>query len=712
MMRKFMAPIGAFFIASTLAGFTSAQTPTLPQDMSPATSPVPDQSCLFVSEWNGSAFVNRGLCTGYAAAFGAVPLNGALGTPSSGTLTNATGLPVSTGISGLGTGVATFLATPSSANLAAAVTGETGSGALVFGTSPTLTTPDLGTPSAVNLTNATNIPAGQLTGNVAVARLNGGTGASASTFWRGDGTWATPASGAIDVGDGTTTVSPADTITFGTGLKVTDAGGGEAQVTLSGVTVDKTGSGQAIVAGDASKTVLIGAFTYTLAQAGTTGFETGWGSCLLNVGGGNATISATTSTFLGASGTTSLSVRPGDWACPTSDGTNYQTVSGVNSRGLTANAFMVGGGTGAGPSTVAITGIVKGNGASAPTAAVAGTDYAAAPGGSANAPLLSNGAGGFTAGTRSGSTTELATWTGSKTTGRCVELDGSGNLQQSSAACGAGGGTGDVTGPASSTDSNIALFDGTTGKAIKDGGKGIPSGAIVGTSDTQTLTNKTIDGANNTLTVRLNADVTGNLPVANLNGGTGASSSTFWRGDGTWAAPSGGGSGALTLIGTVTANNTSGIIAFTGLTGQNYRLECANLVPATVNQNPGIQFSNSGTFATSGYEWGMYGYSLAASPAVFTIGNLSDTHIRPRIANGTMNNSGGLTMIVDVFKLASSEPHRVMGRSFALSSTPTWSHSTFFGSFTGNTNPIDGIRVTISSGNWTSGTCSLYEKAT
>jgi hypothetical protein len=63
----------------------------------------------------------------------------ALGTPASGTLTNATGLPIDTGISGLGTGVATFLATPSSANLISAVTDETGTGALVFGTAPTLT---------------------------------------------------------------------------------------------------------------------------------------------------------------------------------------------------------------------------------------------------------------------------------------------------------------------------------------------------------------------------------------------------------------------------------------------------------------------------------------------------------------------------------------------------------------------------------------------
>lgn len=66
-----------------------------------------------------------------------------LGTPSAGVLTACTGLPVASGISGLGTGVSTFLAAPSSANLAAAVTDETGTGALVFGTSPTLTTPTI-----------------------------------------------------------------------------------------------------------------------------------------------------------------------------------------------------------------------------------------------------------------------------------------------------------------------------------------------------------------------------------------------------------------------------------------------------------------------------------------------------------------------------------------------------------------------------------------
>lgn len=68
---------------------------------------------------------------------------GALGTPASGTLTNCTGLPVGTGVSGLGTNVATFLATPSSANLAAALTDETGSGAAVFATSPTVNNPTI-----------------------------------------------------------------------------------------------------------------------------------------------------------------------------------------------------------------------------------------------------------------------------------------------------------------------------------------------------------------------------------------------------------------------------------------------------------------------------------------------------------------------------------------------------------------------------------------
>ena len=106
-----------------------------------------------------------------------------LGTPASGTLTNCTGLPVATGISGLCGGIATFLAQPTSANLITAMSDETGTGALVFANTPTLVTPNLGTPQTLVGTNITGTATGFTVGSASLATNSLSLGGTAASGW-------------------------------------------------------------------------------------------------------------------------------------------------------------------------------------------------------------------------------------------------------------------------------------------------------------------------------------------------------------------------------------------------------------------------------------------------------------------------------------------------------------------------------------------------